>query len=383
MSANFVDALKGYDYFLSKRGNVKIAEVNMYLRDQGRNPIRQRTYLHYTKLLENGFRSYIPINKFDVFEALGKLSQAADRRRFARDRVEISAQITTDGLEWIDVTVIDESAVSFGITAPRKLVLRPGTPLYIRLPGYSAIPSFVAWSKVREGSAALGLRALQFTTQYLLAKEPIDLTLLTGLLTVRREAEASIPWGSLITVLSKTDQLIESTSTFLYAVDEVVGARIRLPSPVISTVRFGSPGTAGVKIDPGLAEVFKVIIDSIRFWGLEKRKLRAESTKLELEAQKLEIENVNLHIETMRNALKLRQEAKEAGMAEQIIPALETALKAVFKTDELPEGLLGQGTPERAILVQRVLPAALDLVAGDDPDYDIDVATSEEQQEAA
>ena len=374
MSANFVDALKGYEFYLSKRGLVKITEVNKYLRAQGRNPIRQRTYYHYSKLLNNGFRTYIPINKFDVYEALGQLSQAADRRRYARERVDLPAQVTIDGLIWHDVTVTDRSPVGYGLAAPASLRLRPGSPLFIRPSGYSSIPAFVAWSKPRQDYLAIGIRALQFTTEYLLAKEPIDLTALTGLLTVRRETEETILWDGFVTAFSKTDRLIDSTRSFLYAVDEVLGAQIHLPSPVLSTVRFGSPGEAGVKVDPGFAEVLKVIIDSVRFWALEKRKLQAETLKLENEAKKVEVETLNLGIETMRNALKLSQEAAEAGIAEQVIPAVEAALKSVFKTDVLPPGLLSKGSPERGILAQRVLPAALDIVAGDDPDYDIDVA---------
>ena len=82
MSAQFVDALKGYDYFLSARGRASREEVNRHLASINRKAIAQRTFTHYGNLIDKGFRSYVPINKFDVFQSLGRLQLAADRRRY-------------------------------------------------------------------------------------------------------------------------------------------------------------------------------------------------------------------------------------------------------------------------------------------------------------
>jgi hypothetical protein len=51
MSAEFVDALKGYEYYLKERGEATIDDVNNYLVTHGRRPIQARTYNHYRKLL--------------------------------------------------------------------------------------------------------------------------------------------------------------------------------------------------------------------------------------------------------------------------------------------------------------------------------------------
>ena len=63
-------------------------DINEYLKQEGRHPISVRTYGHYESLQAHGFRSYIPINKFDVFQALGQLQMAADRRRYSRAKIE-------------------------------------------------------------------------------------------------------------------------------------------------------------------------------------------------------------------------------------------------------------------------------------------------------
>ena len=49
-AAQFVDSLKGYEYFLEKRGNISLDEVNLYLKSINRRPIHHRTYRHYEKL---------------------------------------------------------------------------------------------------------------------------------------------------------------------------------------------------------------------------------------------------------------------------------------------------------------------------------------------
>ena len=40
------------------------------------------------------------------------------------------------------------------------------------------------------------------------------------------------------------------------------------------------------------------------------------------------------------------------------------------------DGLLNNGSLEVSILAKRLLPAAVELITGDDPDFDIDVETN-------
>src|SRR5512138_2450822 len=141
MSAEFVDALKGYEFYLKERGEATIEDVNNYLITHGRRTIQARTYNHYRKLLAHGFRSYIPINQFDVFQALGKLQMAADRRRYQRDKVQISAKVSYDSENWRDTVIEDKSLVGFGISMVGRLPLTRGKRVWIRLDGYDDIPA--------------------------------------------------------------------------------------------------------------------------------------------------------------------------------------------------------------------------------------------------
>lgn len=77
-NASQVDALKGYEYFLKERGKADFAQVNTFLIREGGNPIAQRTYRHFHKLLKHGFRTYVPINKFDVITSDKKLQLTFD-----------------------------------------------------------------------------------------------------------------------------------------------------------------------------------------------------------------------------------------------------------------------------------------------------------------
>ena len=162
MSARFVDALKGYEFFVKQRGKASLDDVNEYLLRHGYRPISLRTYTHYHKLLQHGFRYYIPINKFDVFQALGRLQTIADRRRYFREKTEIPALISRDGQRWVQAIVIDRSVVGFGIFVPEKFPVSTGKRVFVRLEGYHDIPVIVVWRKHLERGTRLGVRAFSF-----------------------------------------------------------------------------------------------------------------------------------------------------------------------------------------------------------------------------
>ena len=72
-----------------------------------------------------------------------------------------------------------------------------------------------------------------------------------------------------------------------------------------------------------------MVVEKIQFWRDQKRRLRAET-------QQVELENANLAIEVARNAI------------------------------------------HEGIVQQRLLPAATDLLAGDDLDFDVQVEEDDE-----
>ena len=368
MSAEFVDALKGYEYYLKKRGKVSIKDVNDYLIINRRRPIQLRTYGHYRKLLSHGFRSYIPINKFDVFQALGKIQMVADRRRYERDAFELPAKISRDGDKWIETVLIDKSLVGFGIITKDKFPVAKGSKIWVRIDGYSDIPGMVVWRKHNKEKSftRIGVRAFEFITKYQLGEEEIKSKRLTGLLRITRDQEGSLDWDYLFRIFDETNKLLDAVSNLIYALAERTGTDIRLARPVLETIKFGSPGETQIKIDFGIAEIIKTLVDVFLYGGFEKKKLKEENRKRELE-------NANLAIEVARNAVNFRKDALEAGLSDRAIEALLEPTKQVFNLKQLPPELFSEGSLENAILVERVIPVVIELVAGDDPDFNISI----------
>ena len=366
MSAQFVDALKGYEHFLEMRGRAGRLEINQHLSSIGRRPIAERTFTHYGKLLENGFRSYVPINKFDVFQSLGKLQLAADRRRYQRDDAELHLKISRDQNRWANAIAMDRSIVGFGIRTQKRFPVRPGTQLWVRLEGYSSIPIVVVWRKHIGDQTRMGVRAFEFIAKYRLEEAPAA-PRQTRVLKVLRMDEGNLYWANLFRVLEKTDELLEAAEDLVISVDEIVRAGVHPAPPTLTSMNFSSPGEAQIKIDLSVAEVIKVVIDKIQFWRDQKRRFRAETEQVELE-------NVNLTIEIARNAINLRREADEEGISREVVAELLAGpLQRALGVSELPKELFEEGSLEEGIVDQRLLPAGTDLLAGDDLDFDIRV----------
>jgi len=370
MAAQFVDALKGYEYFLRFRGKASMDAINEYLLSQGRRPISQRTYGHYRKLIANGFRSYIPINKFDVFQSLGRLQMAADRRRNRRELSTLNVQISRNREKWVDCVIVDKSIVGFGIETKGRFPSTPGRQIWVRIMGYHDIPAILVWRQHNEHSTRVGIRALEFIAKYQISDERIDLERLRGVLRISHDIEGALVWNVIHRVIDKTDELLDAVTAFIYTIGELLESDIRLARSVLLSIKFGSAGDAQIKIDFGIAEILRLILEKIQFWKVEKRKFRAEARKLELEV-------ANLEIETIRNAVNLKKELKDPEIVEDIKVELPETLKRVFGVNKLPSGLLDDGSLECAILMERILPPITELIAGDDTDFDVAVSIEE------
>ena len=369
MSAKFVDALKGYEYYLSRQGEVSRDDINEYLEQEGRSPISVRTYGHYESLRTHGFRSYIPINKFDVFQALGQLQMAADRRRYSRAEIDLAASVSADGERWIPVTLIDKSLVGFGGVTSSGLNIKPGHTILVRTGGFQDIPAILIWLRREKNLTRFGIRAIEFIAKYAVTGPEAISKRLTGKLTVTRTTEAGLIWSELFRVLSKVDELFAATDALIYSMAELAGKPISLASPVVASINLASPGDVQIKIDLGVAEIIKVVLEKLQFWRYQKRRFKAETTKVELE-------NANLGLELMRNAVKLKHEAAEAGLSQEFVGAIVEPALHVLGISEMPHSLFGPTSLERGILNERLLPAAAELVAGDDPDFEIEVETN-------
>lgn len=368
MSAKFVDALKGYEYYLKERGeSTTIDDVNNYLVTHGRSPIQPRTYGHYRKLLAHGFRSYIPINQFDVFQALGKIQMAADRRRYHRDKIQTSAKVSYDGETWKDAIVLDKSLVGFGVTVLEKFPISKGTKIWIRLDDYDNIPVILVWrSHNEDNSTNLGVRAFEFIAGYHLTGEDLNVSRLTDILQISREDEGILDWEYIYRVFDKTNQLLDGLSALIHSINDALDSKVHIARPVLMAVKFGSPGELQTKVDFGIAEILSVLIEKVQYWSLDRKRVMEENRKRELE-------NANYSLEVVRNAIHLRNEAVQAGMTDEAVAVILEPIKSVFNVNKLPKGLFDEGTLERGVLIERVIPVVAELVAGDDPSFKISV----------
>jgi hypothetical protein len=366
MAAQFVDALKGYDYYIENRGKVSLENINDYLESKGRNPVRERTYGHYQKLLKRGFISYIPINQFDVYQTLDKLQMATDRRRYPRDIIDIDTKFSLERRTWIPAKIIDRSLVGFGMAIYDKFPIKPGTLIWVHMINYLDIPTMIVWKRRYENHFRFGLRALDFIANYLISKEDI-IPRPTSLLIVQRNVGDNIDWEELYRMMTKINQLIEASSDLLDTVARISNRKLKLEKPFISSIKFGSPGDIQVKVDLGAAEVMKIALDKAQLWKLEKERFK-------LENRGKDIKNSLLEIELIRNAVKLRKEVIESGISSDVANLLfGCVIKKALDIEELPDSLFESGSLETGILLDRLLPAALELVAGDAPNINVEI----------
>ncbi|HMD87957.1 MAG TPA: PilZ domain-containing protein [Anaerolineaceae bacterium] len=382
MSAEFVDALIGYEYFLQNRGKVTRIQINDYLIKNQHREIQQRTYIHYKKLIENGFRSYIPINKFDVFQSLGKIQMAADRRRYSRDATELPVKISRNGISWVDGTIVDRSLVGFGIVTRVIFPLSKNSQIWVRLENYEDIPAIIVWRQHQEDSTKLGVRALEFIGKYKIADSIHESARLSGVFFISRSIEGNIRWENLYRVLSKSDEFLNAIADLIYSVSDLVSSDIRLASPILESINFGSPGEVQIKVDFGIAELAKLFIEKLQYWSLDKRKYLAEVRKTEienkkatLENKKLAFENSNLRIDLLRNAINLSKETQDKTLAPLLLGEVKKQLSSIFNIKQLPSDAFETDSLELAILMKRVLPAGAELTGGDDPDFIVGAST--------
>lgn len=300
MSAQFVDALKGYDFFLDSRGQASRQDVNDYLYSIKRKAISLRTYGHYKKLITHGFRSYIPINQFDVFQALGQLQAAADRRRYERLKDDSEVYLSKDMKKWSPGKIIDRSLVGFGLLTDDRFPIRTGSQIWIKLKDYGNIPMMVVWRNHLDESTRIGTRAFEFIAKYRIIEEERLPPRRMGLLRIVRKDAGELDWANLFRILAKTNELLEATADLLIAIEDYAGLEIYLEKPKVTSMRFGSPGEIQIKVDFGIAEIIKVVAEKLQFWREQKEQFISET-------EKIKVETVNLAIEAARNAIRLRK----------------------------------------------------------------------------
>lgn len=64
MAARPIDAAEGYRIYRAYGGAIELDEINEALRGMGLRPVSPRMYLHYRRMAQHGYETYVPINRF-------------------------------------------------------------------------------------------------------------------------------------------------------------------------------------------------------------------------------------------------------------------------------------------------------------------------------
>ena len=361
-NAKFSDALQGYRFYLDRRGDANIAEVNEYLKRKGATHVSPRTYGHYAKLLARGFTSYIPINQFDVLLTIGRLRSASDRRKHTRRPVSDSFSISIAGGAWLSGKVIDASEVGLGVVIRSQHTLPRGSIGLVRIADHEEFLANVVWSRPKGRTLRAGLRAFQHISAYS-EDRAIDMGARGGKFVLARTSEGELPWARFYSILSRTDELIAAVKDLRIALWAAGHSHVDVADPILRRINFASPGSFELKIDLGVEGLLRLILDKVQFWGLQKREMRAK-------VRSLELGNELQQLEAVRNAFDLGRTIQNTPLAVELSEELRSLAITIMPGTKIPKGLFAPGTPEMAILEKRILPAALDMLAGDDLGYE-------------
>ena len=360
MAAQFVDALKGYEYYIENRGNTSIDKVNQFLESKERSHISHRTYGHYNKLMRRGITSYVPINQFDVDITLGRLQMATDRRRYARELIQGDASVSSDGTNWIKAKVINKSVVGFGLITENQLPFKTKNFIWLRIENYDDIPAFLVWKRYEENSTRFGARALKFIAKYRTSEEIIFFDRLTGQLVVRKTSGGRISWQEFLRIMAKIDEMIGASTDLLKSFAKMIDTDLKLAKPVLSSIKFSSPGEFVINIDIALAFLILGLLKAIQLWKPMIKRFKEVTMTIELKNDILEIQKA-------RKIIKLTKEANESNMIKELADNLSPSIKQALNNENLPSNMFAPNSPENGILISRLIPAALDLAIGDDP----------------
>jgi hypothetical protein len=401
-NASYRDAAIGYDYFWQNRGKISREDVNKYLSGQRRFQISTRTFGHYRNLLSHGVRHYVSINRFDVLTALERLDAVPDRSGYMREAIDIAAQVSIDNKDWIEARVIDRSQIVLGILINRRISIPTNSPLWVRTHGYDDIPTVVIWRELGEDFTRVDVRAAQFLASY---RDNQGESYHRGFdrLFIERDVEEKILWDDFYRVLTTANELIQATTELLYTLGDAFDTDIRVAETVIQRISFGSPGGAELKIDFGVGDVMKLVLDTFHYWKPDARIREAEAERKQLENRQLKYqievdqEKSDIEAASQREDLKRKQldnldrklqilssmqsplsNPSKAmlvdAIAEQIKGELPEILGVSVPPERLPE-LFAPGTPERGLLGGHLLPAAARLYGDGDEDFMVKIDT--------
>jgi len=125
-----------------------------------------------------------------------------------------------------------------------------------------------------------------------------------------------------------------------------------------------------VIIDWKFFALLVVLIRIVQLWRIDKNRLKEANRTLKLNNDMREMQ-----IEYARKLIKTRKVAN-LDIAKQLLSALPDLLKKVFNIDKLTPDLFESGSLINQMSTEQLLPAAADLIGGDDQQIEVDLKES-------
>lgn len=248
--ARFEDSLSGWGIFIARAGEVSRNQLNAALRSRGREPISERTYKHYSKLLRLGYSEYVSINRLDIRHANDSMFDEGDRARYSdrevsspgrlllprsTDVLTLSGNIgrVSEGYATLRVRRTDDA-----LEAARATKYDKGVLAFDEVGVERAVQVTEALDRGPEIDLVLAFRSL-LETDLVLPQSPLGLT--STRVGVNLGAEASL--SQVLGAIRTTFDLFESVRGLVdVSLTSAMGASApATPTPRVRRLEFANP----------------------------------------------------------------------------------------------------------------------------------------------
>jgi hypothetical protein len=369
--ATFEDALTGWEIFFARAGAVSRGQLNAALYSRGREPISERTYQHYRKLLRLGYSDYVSINRLDVRHANESIFDDSDRARYsdrelsspgrlllprARDVLALSGQIgrVSEGYATLRVQKSNDA-----LEAARAIKYDKGVLTFEEVGVERAVQVAEAFDRGPEIDLVLAFRSL-LETDLILPRSPLGLTSTRVVLNLGPEASLSL----VLSAMRTTFDLFESVRGLVdISLTSALGeAAPPTPTPRVQRLEFTNPLEVILLGGAAIASVVTYVVKRIsgavasaadaafkvQAVGHERNEEQRRDERHKLEMQSLQLDNLKKAVElsdvmqTIHPAIREiagvqipelspRQQVRAEGLKDQ---AVEAATELVLNSQQ-------------------------------------------------
>lgn len=395
MNASSADAQAGWRIFRNSDYSLAKDEVNERLVALGHRPISDRTYRHYVKLHDYGYRQYLPINRLDVATLLNPLWDEASRSRYLPRTIRERAVVTLLRGSTLHTLIGQAVSISEG-----EIVVRFGGPeeiaFFSRRKNYAdqivdILMEEHGHQHARVERVNIEASADVATVIFAIPTPGVlDLTEDTPLgpmtLKVRLVPSEDAPTFALIT--ERLYFLFQAVESSRLVGAEVVrqlqpGQEFRLPPPRLQAVSYASPlevivqvaayGTLLIKAAQGLAKTYRDFNEAAATKHAP-RKAKAEADAAESMALRLRFENEQLMAEKRYDpSPQVREFTQEIGDALGVKKAKQSKLdidriSEMTARQLLPNLVRMVGGPIRSLRIEGPDGLVVEIIRPDPPD---------------